>query len=300
MTYIRKPDWLKEKLKGVALTGNVNNVLEKYSLNTVCNEAGCPNKGECFNRGTATFMIMGKNCTRNCRFCKVTKALPEELNPMEPLNIATAIKEMNLKHTVITSVTRDDIPDGGAGHFASTILEIKKLCPDVSIEVLIPDFRGDYEALNKVINAKPDIINHNVETVPRLYPAVRPMAVFERSIELIRRVKEITGNIFTKSGFMVGLGEREGEVIKLLDVLRSVGCDIITIGQYLQPSTEHYNVAEYVHPDQFKKYEEISIEMGFKYIVSAPLVRSSYHADEGFNYCKSKSGELRDHALIIL
>ncbi|VBB06444.1 radical sam [Lucifera butyrica] len=286
LTYIKKPDWLKKDLKRAAVSGPVNAVLAGYSLNTVCNEAGCPNKGECFSRGTATFLIMGKNCTRNCRFCKITKAAPEELNPREPLNIAKAIQEMNLKHTVITSVTRDDLPDGGAGHFANTIFEIRKLCPDVTIEVLIPDFKGDYEALKKVVDANPDIINHNVETVPGLYNAVRPTAVFERSLELLRRVKEINGNLFTKSGFMVGLGEKEEEVIALLYALRGVGCDIVTIGQYLQPSREHYEVVAYIHPDQFQKYEEFAQKIGFQYVASGPLVRSSYHAEDGFSYLK--------------
>lgn len=286
MAYIRKPEWLKIKLQGSRNSGNVNSILRKYSLNTVCSEAGCPNKGECFNRGTATFMILGKNCTRNCRFCKVTKGLPEEVNPMEPRNIAEAVKEMDLKHTVITSVTRDDLPDGGAGHFASTISELKKLCPNATVEVLIPDFKGDYEALKKVVDAKPHIINHNVETVLQLYSAVRPMAVFERSIELLKRVKEIDSGIFTKSGFMVGLGEKEEQVIELLKTLRGAECDIITIGQYLQPSKQHFEVVEYVHPDQFRKYEDISKSMGFKYVASGPLVRSSYHAEEEFKSLK--------------
>lgn len=288
MPYIRKPDWLKVKLEGATGSGNVNSILKKYCLNTVCSEAGCPNKGECFNRGTATFMILGKNCTRNCRFCKVTKAAPEELNPMEPQNIAKAVKQMNLKHTVITSVTRDDLEDGGSGHFASTILEIKKLCPHVTIEVLIPDFKGDYDALKKVVDAKPDILNHNVETVPQLYSEVRPMAVFQRSMELLKRVKEIDSSVYTKSGFMLGLGEREEQVIELLKELKSANCDIITIGQYLQPSKLHYDVVEYVHPDQFKKYEEVSKDMGFKYVASGPLVRSSYHAEDEFNSLNCK------------
>jgi lipoic acid synthetase len=286
MAYIKKPDWVKVRLHALENSGNIGSILDKYDLNTVCNEAGCPNKGECFNNGTATFMILGKNCTRNCRFCKVTKAAPEELNKMEPENIAKAIREMNLKHTVITSVTRDDLLDGGAEHFANTILEIKKLCLKVTIEVLIPDFKGDYEALKKVVDAKPDIINHNVETIPSLYNSVRPMAVFERSIQLLRRVKEIDRSIFTKSGFMLGLGEKEEQVIELLKILRSVNCDIITIGQYLQPSKEHYDVVEYVHPDKFKKYEKIANEMAFKYVASAPLVRSSYHAEDEFSCLK--------------
>ncbi|VBB04929.1 radical sam [Lucifera butyrica] len=288
MAYLRKPDWLRMELGERKFFSNVNRVLDRYSLNTICNEADCPNKGECFNKGTATFLIMGKNCTRNCRFCKVTKILsPEELNPMEPLNIANAIKEMKLKHTVITSVTRDDIPDGGAEHFVNTILEIKKLCPDVVIEVLIPDFSGDHKALSKVVNAAPDIISHNVETVPSLYSTVRPMSLFERSVKLLGRVKKINSNIFTKSGFMVGLGEKEEEIVDLLCVLRNVDCDIVTIGQYLQPSIKHYNVKEYVHPLQFQKYAEIARNLGFKYVASGPLIRSSYHAEDGFNYLKS-------------
>lgn len=286
MSYIRKPEWLKVKLQGGANSGNVGSILKKYCLNTVCNEAGCPNLCECFNKGTSTFMILGKNCTRNCRFCKVTKSKPEEVNPVEPQNIAQAIKEMKLKHTVITSVTRDDLQDGGAGHFASTILEIKKNCPNTTVEVLIPDFKGDYNALKKVVEAKPDVINHNVETIPELYSLVRPMAVFERSLELLRRVKEMDSSIFTKSGFMVGLGEKEEQVVELLRALRNVDCDIITIGQYLQPSKEHYDVVEYVHPNQFKKYEEIAKSMGFKYVASGPLVRSSYHAEDEFNNLK--------------
>lgn len=282
MTYARKPEWLKVKLGGNTNYSNVNGILKKYSLNTVCSEAGCPNIGECFSRGTATFMILGKNCTRNCRFCKVTKGEPEHLDQMEPKHIAEAINEMGLKHTVITSVTRDDIKDGGAGHFASTILEIRKLNPGVTIEVLIPDFKGDYDALKKVVNAKPDIINHNVETVPELYSAIRPMAIFERSLEVLKRVKSLDGSIYTKSGFMAGLGENEEQVFRLLKDLRAVDCDVVTIGQYLQPSRQHYNVVEYVTPEQFKKYEEFAKEIGFKYVASGPLVRSSYHAEDEF------------------
>jgi lipoyl synthase len=283
MIYTRKPEWLKIKIKAGSNTGNVNSILKKYDLNTVCAEAGCPNACDCFNRGTATFMILGKNCTRNCRFCKVTKAKPEEVNPMEPKNIAEAINEMNLKHAVITSVTRDDLPDGGASHFANTISEIKKTCPSVTVEVLIPDFKGDYEALKKVVSAKPDVLNHNIETVPDLYSAVRPMAIYQRSLDLLKRVKEIDSSIFTKSGFMVGLGENEDQVTELLKDLRSVDCDILTIGQYLQPSKAHYDVVEYIHPDKFKKYENIAKDIGFKYVASGPLVRSSYHAEDEFN-----------------
>lgn len=282
MTYVRKPQWLKVKLGGSSSSSNVNSILKKYSLNTVCSEAGCPNRGECFNNGTATFMILGKNCTRNCRFCKVTKGVPEEVNLSEPKAIAEAVKELGLKHVVITSVTRDDLKDGGAGHFVETITEIKELNSEVTVEVLIPDFQGDYEALKQVIKAKPDIINHNVETVAELYGTVRPMAVFEQSLELLRRVKEVDRTLVTKSGFMVGLGEKEEQVTELLKALRNVGCDMITIGQYLQPTKEHYPVVEYVSLEQFKKYEESAESMGFRCVASGPLVRSSYYAGERF------------------
>lgn len=283
MTNTKRPDWLKVKIKAGIDTSNVSSILKKYNLNTVCNEADCPNICECFNKGTATFMILGKNCTRNCRFCKVTKAKPEKVNPMEPQNIAQAVKEMKLKHTVITSVTRDDLLDGGAGHFADTISKIKEECPSTTVEVLIPDFKGDYNALKKVVEAKPDVINHNVETIPELYGAVRPMAVFGRSLKLLKRVKELDSSIFTKSGFMVGLGEREEQVVELLRALRDIECDIVTIGQYLQPTKEHYEVVEYVHLNIFKKYEEIARSIGFKYVASGPFVRSSYHAENELN-----------------
>lgn len=282
MAYVRKPEWLKVKIGGNSNSGNVNGILNKYKLNTVCGEAGCPNMGECFSRGTATFMILGKNCTRNCRFCKVTTGKPEPIDDMEPKHVAEAIKEMTLKHTVITSVTRDDLSDGGAGHFVNTILEIRKLTPEVTIEVLIPDFKGNYDALKKVVESKPDIINHNVETVPELYSDVRPQAILSRSLEVLKRVKDMDNSIFTKSGFMVGLGETEEQVFKLLDDLRGVDCDIVTIGQYLQPSKQHYDLVEYVNPEQFKKYEDYANSIGFKYVASGPLVRSSYHAEDEF------------------
>lgn len=282
MDYVRKPEWLKVKIGRNSCASEVSGILKKHKLNTVCSEAGCPNMGECFSRGTATFMILGTNCTRNCKFCKVTKTEPDCVNEEEPRAIAEAIKEMGIKHTVITSVTRDDLPDGGAGHFAKCITEIRNISPEVTIEVLIPDFQGNIESLKKVVNARPDIINHNVETVPELYSAIRPMAIFERSLELLKRVKELDGAMFTKSGFMVGLGEKEEQVTKLLQSLREVDCDVITIGQYLQPSRAHIAVVEYVTPEQFKKYEETAKKMGFKYVASGPLVRSSYHAEEEF------------------
>lgn len=280
--YERKPEWLRVKIRGGEMSGNVHEVLKKYSLNTVCTEANCPNRMECYNKRTATFMILGKNCTRNCTFCNVTKEEPEVVDINEPVNVAKAIEKLNLRHAVITSVTRDDLADGGSAHFAEVVKEIRKVNKGVTIEVLIPDFNGDIEALKKVVDAKPDVINHNVETVPSLYKKVRPMAIYERSLELLLRVKDMDNTILTKSGFMLGLGEKEEEVIDLLRGLRGVNCDIVTIGQYLAPSSEHHSVIEYVHPDMFKKYETIGINMGFRHISSAPLVRSSYHAEEIF------------------
>ncbi len=279
----RKPEWLRVKIRGGEVSGSVEEILKKYSLNTVCREANCPNTMECFNKRTATFMILGRNCTRNCTFCNVTKEKPEPVDFEEPYNVAQAVDKLNLKHTVITSVTRDDIEDGGAGHFSKVIEEIKKLNKNITIEVLIPDFRGDEEALKKVIDAKPNIINHNVETTPSLYSEVRPMAVYNRSLELLTKVKTIDESIMTKSGFMVGLGETEEDVIGILKDLKNINCDIVTIGQYLAPSSKHHPVVEYVHPDVFKKYENIALDMGFKHVFSAPLVRSSYHAEQVFN-----------------
>jgi lipoic acid synthetase len=280
--YERKPEWLRVRIRGGEMSGSVHEVLKKYSLNTVCTEANCPNRMECYNKRTATFMILGKNCTRNCTFCNVTKKEPEVVDVNEPVNVAKAVEKLNLKHTVITSVTRDDLKDGGSAHFAEVIKEIRKLNKGVTIEVLIPDFNGDEQALKNVVIAKPDVINHNVETAPSLYKKVRPMAIYKRSLELLANVKAMDNSILTKSGFMLGLGETEGDVIGILKDLRDVKCDIVTIGQYLAPSSKHHPIIEYIHPDIFKKYETIGLEMGFKHVASAPLVRSSYHAEEVF------------------
>ena len=280
--YKRKPEWLKIKIKGGESSDTVHKILKEHSLNTVCREANCPNRCECFSKRTATFMVLGRNCTRNCTFCNVTKEKPEIVDEKEPFNVAQAVNKLDLKHAVITSVTRDDIPDGGAGHFAKIVEEIRKLNKKITIEVLIPDFRGDEEALKKVVNSKPDVINHNVETAPSLYKEVRPMAVYERSLELLSNVKKMDNSILTKSGFMLGLGETEEDVISILKDLKEIGCDIITIGQYLAPSSKHHPVIDYVHPDTFKKYENIALDMGFKYVSSGPLVRSSYYAEKVF------------------
>ncbi len=282
--FVRKPDWIKKLTKERnASFCKIGNLLAEYHLNTVCEEARCPNRGECYNSGTATFMLLGNVCTRNCTFCNVTEGSPQLVDNNEPHNVAKAVKELGIKHTVITSVTRDDLEDGGASHFARTIQEIKRLNEGVTVEVLIPDFQGDISALKAVIDAQPDVINHNVETVPELYDKVRPMAIFERSKELLRRVKELS-NIPTKTGFMLGLGESSQSIYKLLDTLREVDCDIVTIGQYLQPSKLHYPLVEYIHPSIFEKYKEYAYSVGFKYVVSSPLTRSSYKANEELKF----------------
>ena len=278
--YLRKPEWLRNTIKPNQSYNEVNDILIKYNLNTVCKAARCPNRKECYNSCTATFMLMGRNCTRNCAFCNVTSAPHQPLDFKEPENIAKAVKELGIKHAVITSVTRDDLEDGGAEHFSQTIKHIKKINPDTTVEVLIPDFQGDIHSLRTVIDARPDIINHNVETIPRLYPIFRPQAIFQRSLELIKRVK-ILSDIPSKTGFMVGLGEKEEEIYELLRTLRQAQCDMVTIGQYLRPSLKHPAVKEYVHPDVFKRYYEYAIKIGFEYVVSSPLARSSYMAHKG-------------------
>lgn len=278
--HVKKPEWLRIKMQPGNKNNFVENTIEELELNTVCKEANCPNRMECFSRKTATFMILGSVCSRNCRFCNVTNGEPQKVDPREPENVAKAVEKLGLKHVVITSVTRDDIEDGGAQQYVRVIEEIKKLTPDVAIEVLIPDFQGDKDALQKVIAAKPKVINHNVETVPNLYENVRPEAIYSRSLELLKRVKDEDPSIYTKSGIMVGLGESEEQVVALMKDLRGVGCDIMTIGQYLAPSKEHHPVVEYIHPDIFKKYEEIGLSLGFKYVASSPLTRSSYYAGD--------------------
>jgi lipoyl synthase len=278
--YMRKPEWLKIHIESGESLRHVKETLSRFSLNTVCTEANCPNKMECFNNGTATFLIMGSVCTRSCRFCNIKTGITEQLDPDEPEHIAEAVEALGLKHVVITSVTRDDLSDGGSSHFASVIRELRKLDSKPAVEVLIPDFQGDEEGLKKVLAEKPDVLNHNVETVPRLYPEVRPQAVYSRSLELLRRAKEIDSLITTKSGFMVGLGEKKEEVIRLMEELCKNGCHLLTIGQYIAPSAEHYPVVEYVKPEDFLLYRKAGLAMGFKSVASAPLVRSSYHAAE--------------------
>ena len=278
----RKPAWLKIKISSNAGLHSTVDMMRKLNLHTVCEEAKCPNLMECFSKKTATFMILGRECTRNCTFCTVSKNEPSNVDAKEPLHVAEAVKKLALKHVVITSVTRDDLPDGGAGHFVAVIEAVREVSPSTDIEVLIPDFQGDKDALCKVVKAKPKVINHNIETINRLYPEVRPMANYHRTLELLKRVKEMDGNIYSKSGFMVGFGEKEEEVIDLLHDLREFGCDIVTIGQYLAPSKEHHPVVEYVTPDTFAFYKNKAEEMGFTFVASSPFVRSSYNAGEAF------------------
>jgi len=279
---MRKPEWLRVKTQGTEGLWEVKSMLDRLSLHTVCQEANCPNVMECFGRKTATFMILGNICTRNCTFCNVTKGDTSPPDPGEPARVAQAVKELGLKHAVITSVTRDDLADGGAAHFAAVIEEIKQTSPLTVVEVLVPDFQGSLDALAMVVEAGPQVINHNLETVPRLYPEVRPRADYRRSLELLSRVKKMSSGIRTKSGIMLGLGEKRDEVLGIMRDLRDVGCDLLTIGQYLAPSERHHPVVEYVHPSVFAEYKEIGQEMGFSYVASAPLVRSSYHAGEAY------------------
>jgi len=279
MTTGRLPSWAKRKLGPASRLHEMKSILRSRGLHTVCESARCPNIGECFSKPTATFMILGDQCTRACTFCSVegTKAPLGPPDPAEPGNIALTAKELNLQHVVITSVTRDDLPGGGAAQFALTIKAIKDNIPGISVEVLTPDFNGDEGALHLVLDAGPDIFNHNLETVERLYPVVRPQAVYERSLEVLR-VSSAAG-VFTKSGIMVGLGETGQEVRTALSDLKAAGCDAVTIGQYLRPTRHNLEVVEYVEPETFALYESYGLEAGLKYVYSGPFVRSSYNAE---------------------
>jgi lipoic acid synthetase len=274
----RKPEWLKVKLPQGENFNFLKDLVSNKRLNTVCEDARCPNIAECWHRKTATFMILGEVCTRSCGFCSVKLGKPGKLDYDEPRRVAESIKELVLKHAVITSVNRDDEKLGGADVFALTIEKIREYVPDCKVEVLIPDFKGNWDALQLVLEKKPDILNHNIETVKRLYHFVRPQANYIRTLELLKRSKE--QGLTTKSGFMVGLGETDEEVYELMHDLKSVSCDIVTIGQYLRPTKSHLPVQRYVHPEQFRKYKEIGMKIGFSHVESGPLVRSSYHADE--------------------
>ena len=284
----RKPYWIKSKITNSKEFFNTKTLINKSKLITVCEEANCPNITECWSKRHATFMIMGETCTRACAFCDVSTGKPQPLDPFEPFKISNAVKELKLNHVVITSVDRDDLYDGGSNHFYQVIIATKKLNPNTSVEVLTPDFLRKGEAYKKVIEAKPDVFNHNIETVPSLYKKVRPGARYIASLELLKNSKEINSNIFTKSGIMLGLGEKKNEVLQVMDDLISAKVDFLTIGQYLQPSSKHHPLEKYYHPDEFKEYGEIAKSKGFLLVSSTPLTRSSYHADEDFRKLKNQ------------
>jgi lipoic acid synthetase len=278
--HIRKPGWLVRPLPSDPAFSRISSLLEEGQLHTVCREARCPNRGECFSRGTAVFLILGDSCTRRCRFCAVTQGTPERPDSDEPRRVAEAAARMSLNYIVVTSVTRDDLADGGAGFFAETIRFLRVRRPSARIEVLIPDFQGDEAALRIILDARPDVLNHNLETVARLYPEVRPQAIYDRSLELIRRTGARVPGMAVKSGLMLGLGERTDEIESALHDLLGAGCQILTLGQYLQPKQDCLPVARFVPPEEFGVWREVALEMGFTQVASGPLVRSSYHAEE--------------------
>jgi lipoyl synthase len=278
---IRLPHWMKVPLPKGEDYSKVKNLVIQQKLNTICVSGNCPNKGECWSSGTATFMILGEKCTRNCKFCQVYTMKPEPVDWDEPRRLAETIKTLNLKHAVITSVARDELPDGGAQFWATTIRTIKEHNPQVTMEVLIPDFRRGNRALDLIINEKPDVISHNIETVKRLTHEVRAMSRYEHSLELLEYIAKT--ELIAKSGAMLGLGETEEEVIEAMEDLVKIGVKVFTIGQYLRPSKQHYPVKEYVHPDVFKRLKKVGLKMGFRYVESGPQVRSSYHAERHVN-----------------
>ena len=278
----KKPDWIRSKLSNSKEFFYTKTIVNKNNLVTVCEEANCPNITECWSKRHATFMIMGETCTRACSFCDVKTGKPKNLDPLEPIKISQAVKKLNLKHVVITSVDRDDLIDGGSNHFYEVIINTRKLNPKTSIEVLTPDFLRKGNAYKKVLDAKPDVFNHNIETVPGLYLKVRPGARYFSSLELLKNAKKENKNIFTKSGLMVGLGENKHEIHQVMDDLRAAEVDFLTIGQYLQPSPKHHPLDRYYHPTEFKELETIAKSKGFLLVSSSPLTRSSYHADEDF------------------
>ena len=278
VSFRRKPEWLKVKLPHGFKTKDVIGLLNDKHLHTICSSGMCPNRAECWGAGTATFMICGNICTRNCKFCNVTNRKPLPLDPQEIIDIAESIKSLNLKHIVMTSVDRDDLPDQGAHHWADAIRTIKERCPGITMEVLIPDFQGRTDLIDLIIEQKPDIISHNMETVRRLTPDVRSVATYDRSLAVLKYIA--SKGIRTKSGIMLGLGETREEILETMDDLLAAGCQVMTIGQYLQPSKLHYRVRDYIHPDTFDEYGEIGRKKGFRYVESAPMVRSSYHAEK--------------------
>jgi lipoic acid synthetase len=276
-----KPEWLRVKAPQWERVGNVKGILRDLGLNTVCEEASCPNIGECFNAGTATFLIMGPACTRACPYCDIDfEKKPKPLDSAEPERLAEAVRRLNLNHVVITSVNRDDLLDGGASQFVRCIQEIRTVSPKTTIEVLIPDLCSNWEALAVILQAKPEVLNHNTETVPRLYRRVRPQGNYERSLELLKQTRQIAPWVYTKSGLMVGLGETDAEIQQVMKDLRAVDCDILTIGQYLQPSQKHLAVDNFVTPEQFDAWKHLGESLGFLQVVASPLTRSSYHAEQ--------------------
>ena len=276
-----RPEWLRVKAPQWQRVGSVKEILRELELNTVCEEASCPNIGECFRARTATFLIMGQACTRACPYCSIDfERKPQALDSLEPLNLAEAVKRLKLNHVVITSVNRDDLPDGGALHFVRCIEEIRNISPKTTIEVLIPDLCGNWDSLAIILEAQPEVLNHNTETVPRLYRRVRPQGNYQRSLQLLQQTKQLTPRIYTKSGLMAGLGETDEEVRQVMVDLRQVDCDILTFGQYLQPSPKHLDIQTFINPTQFDKWRKFGESIGFLQVVSSPLTRSSYHAEQ--------------------
>ena len=289
----KKPEWIRSKLVNSQIFFKTKEVVNRNKLNTVCQEANCPNITECWSKKHATFMIMGDTCTRGCAFCDVKTGKPSPLDPFESIKVSKAVQELELNHVVITSVDRDDLDDGGANHFKEVVLEVKKNNTNTTVEVLTPDFLKKGNSYEKVLEASPDVFNHNIETVPSLYLKVRPGSRYFTSIELLKSVKVKKPNIFTKSGIMLGLGEKKDEIIQVMDDLRMADVDFLTIGQYLQPSTKHYPLDRYVHPDEFLELKNIATSKGFLLVSSSPLTRSSYHADSDFKILK----DARDKSL---
>ncbi|ERT08690.1 lipoyl synthase [Lyngbya aestuarii BL J] len=276
-----KPDWLRVKAPQWERVGQVKDILHDLGLNTVCEEASCPNIGECFHAGTATFLIMGPACTRACPYCDIDfEKKPKALDPTEPERLAEAVRRMSLNHVVITSVNRDDLPDGGASQFVGCIEAVRRLSPQTTIEVLIPDLCGNWQALETILQVQPEVLNHNSETVPRLYRRVRPQGDYHRSLELLKRSRQFLPEVYTKSGIMVGLGETDAEVRQVMQDLRTVNCDLLTLGQYLQPTPKHLPVANFIPPEQFDAWKTYGQSLGFLQVVASPLTRSSYHAEQ--------------------
>ncbi len=278
----RKPPWIRVRAPTSRAYQKTRDLMRKLNLSTVCEEAACPNIGECWGQKHATMMIMGDICTRACAFCNITTGVPSKLDPLEPEHVAVAVAELGLSHVVITSVDRDDLDDGGAGHFAEVIRRVKDVSPATTIEILTPDFQKKDRAIEVVVSAKPDVFNHNLETVPRLYATVRPGARYFQSLRLLHEVKQVDPSIFTKSGLMVGLGETKAEILQVMDDLRAAGVDFLTVGQYLQPTVKHHAIDRFVTPSEFESYKKAAYGKGFLMVSSSPLTRSSYHADSDF------------------